>query len=1055
MRNTRKTCLFMITLSAILVLMFTLATAVYAEESLEPVEYQEASWDDTNKQVVYTTKSISTYTKITSEMDTAFQEGWYVVDSIVTIEDRIVVSDKVNLILCDGCTLTAKKGINVARNNALQIYSQIAGTGELVATNVDTSVDYKSAAIGNMSNGVSGDITIHGGVVTATAVTGAGIGGGNGASAGTIKIFGGTVTASTSSGAGIGGGQEGSGGDITIAGGTVTASSGYGAGIGSGEWKSGGTIKILGGTVTARSKNGAGIGGGQECSAEAIEIDDGTVTATSSNGAGIGAGSRGGGGNITINGGMVTAAGDQGAGIGGGEWSSGGAITINGGLVSASGWGGAGIGGGYEGSGGTTTINGGTVIAWTSRGKAFGGGYEGGDGALTVADGLIVYGGDDDYPRTAIAKSGDSYPRFRCMTVDCQHEFNYRFISSENSSSIFAECSKDICSLPDGMTTLTIAAPERTVYGDTDKSAEATLTGLRVFRSVTGVNVGDIMYSGRGETIYDSSDPPEAAGDYIAKVTINDNEPYTLSVYYTITLPDLVPPSSWSGLGTEEEPFVISTKDGWDALAELVRGGYTMEGLFFKLGENIEVTDMVGAFYRPFSGSFDGDGHTLTFNADDAPGMCAPFVYAEDAEFMNLHIAGTIKTSNQFAAGLIGRFDGTVKVTNCQCSIVIDSSVNGDGTHGGFIAVGEQNGAACFEGCAFDGKLLGPDTTKCGGFIGWANPTDKIYTVKNCLFAPEELTLRSGLFNFIRNVPGSAIIQNSYYTKSIGDNSQGVFVRTIKADEGITIGSKNPIEYKVSGITAYGTGLACGDAFYAGKDEVIAVTSASVRNMIIASAGTLSGGVVSYTLTMPDEDVHLSLKEVPVDSNVPVVKTSKIKTTGNIKKKQMKVEFPASKKVDKYLIQYRMAGQKSWKNIWITGKNTFVIKGLKRYSLSQFRIAGYAKKKDGTWVCGKWSKVSYRYMNSVPLKTAKAGKKSIKVTWKKDKKATGYQIQYSLKKSMAKAKTKTVKGKSKTKYTIKGLKKGKKYYIKVRPIKKKSGKTYLGILSKAKTARPR
>ena len=56
---------------------------------------------------------------------------------------------------------------------------------------------------------------------------------------------------------------------------------------------------------------------------------------------------------------------------------------------------------------------------------------------------------------------------------------------------------------------------------------------------------------------------------------------------------------------------------------------------------------------------------------------------------------------------------------------------------------------------------------------------------------------------------------------------------------------------------------------------------------------------------------------------------------------------------------------------------------------------------------------------------------------------------------MAKAKTKTVKGKSKTKYTIKRLKKGKKYYIKVRPIKKKSGKTYLGILSKAKTARPR
>ena len=66
---------------------------------------------------------------------------------------------------------------------------------------------------------------------------------------------------------------------------------------------------------------------------------------------------------------------------------------------------------------------------------------------------------------------------------------------------------------------------------------------------------------------------------------------------------------------------------------------------------------------------------------------------------------------------------------------------------------------------------------------------------------------------------------------------------------------------------------------------------------------------------------------------------------------------------------------------------------------------------------------------------------------------TGYQIQYSLKKSMSGAKPKTVRGKSKTKYTIKKLKKNKKYYIRIRPIKKKSGKTYQGILTSTKTAK--
>ena len=51
------------------------------------------------------------------------------------------------------------------------------------------------------------------------------------------------------------------------------------------------------------------------------------------------------------------------------------------------------------------------------------------------------------------------------------------------------------------------------------------------------------------------------------------------------------------------------------------------------------------------------------------------------------------------------------------------------------------------------------------------------------------------------------------------------------------------------------------------------------------------------------------------------------------------------------------------------------------------------------------------------------------------------------------AKTITVMGKSKTKYTIKNLKTGKKYYVKVRPIKTKSSKKYLGILTKTKAAR--
>ena len=192
--------------------------------------------------------------------------------------------------------------------------------------------------------------------------------------------------------------------------------------------------------------------------------------------------------------------------------------------------------------------------------------------------------------------------------------------------------------------------------------------------------------------------------------------------------------------------------------------------------------------------------------------------------------------------------------------------------------------------------------------------------------------------------------------------------------------------------------------------------------------------------------------EAEEDEDLPVVDINKTDTIANFKKKQMKIVFPANKKVDNYRIQYRLAGEK-WTSDWSAGKGTYIVKNLKRYSLCEFRIAGYVKLDDGTWIRSKWSKISYRYMSSAPLKTVRAGKKSIKVTWKKDGKSDGYKIQYALKKSMAGKKIITVNGRSKTKSTIKKLKKGKTYFIRIRPIKKRSGKVYLGVLSGIRKAK--
>ncbi|MEE0706318.1 MAG: fibronectin type III domain-containing protein, partial [Adlercreutzia sp.] len=91
-----------------------------------------------------------------------------------------------------------------------------------------------------------------------------------------------------------------------------------------------------------------------------------------------------------------------------------------------------------------------------------------------------------------------------------------------------------------------------------------------------------------------------------------------------------------------------------------------------------------------------------------------------------------------------------------------------------------------------------------------------------------------------------------------------------------------------------------------------------------------------------------------------------------------------------------------------------------------------------------------------------AGKKSFTVKWSKLskanlKQATGYQIRYSLKKTMKGAKVKTVKATSsagkKCALKVSKLKGGKKYYVQVRTYKKVGGKTYCSGWSKAKTVK--
>lgn len=313
-----------------------------------------------------------------TESSTVLSSGYYVVRNNVFIDERIILSGNVHLILCSGAVLVAPLGITVPEIGGLTVHATTMDTDKMGVLFVQPLPETMegNAGIGSECEGSCGSITIDGGRV--------------------IVLNNGEFD-----GAAIGSGDEGSCGDITINGGVVTAAGACcSAGIGAGYYGSCGDIIINGGEVNAAAgEDAAGIGAGYDGSCGNITINDGEVNATADliegnddDGAGIGSGSSSycKCGTITINGGIVSATGGEyGSGIGCGYHSRCGDIVINEGKVDAIGY--TGIG---KSSGSTcedVTINGGQVTAFSRKGYSA---IEAND-IISIDKDLLLFVGDN------------------------------------------------------------------------------------------------------------------------------------------------------------------------------------------------------------------------------------------------------------------------------------------------------------------------------------------------------------------------------------------------------------------------------------------------------------------------------------------------------------------------------------------------------------------------------------------------------------------------------------------------------------------------------------
>ena len=258
--------------------------------------------------------------------------------------------------------------------------------------------------------------------------------------------------------------------------------------------------------------------------------------------------------------------------------------------------------------------------------------------------------------------------------------------------------------------------------------------------------------------------------------------------------------------------WCIMSQQGWEEFCENVNTGKHdgFCGALVKLYEDLTITTMVGSSSdNCFKGTFDGQGHTVTvkYGSEQEPlteENAALFRYTgDDAAFKNLHVTGSIYTNAKYAAGLIAQGGGnSIVVSNCLSSVTINSGVDGDGTHAGFVAVSNVGTSMCFEGCRFDGSLLGTKTTCCGGFVGWrANGSVGFY---GCVFSPRKVTVgSSGSTTFCRNLRTTDPVVCSIANTMFGDD-QSSQDRTIAEGMNVIVSLGGDATYcNLTGITLY------------------------------------------------------------------------------------------------------------------------------------------------------------------------------------------------------------------------------------------------------------
>lgn len=222
----------------------------------------------------------------------------------------------------------------------------------------------------------------------------------------------------------------------------------------------------------------------------------------------------------------------------------------------------------------------------------------------------------------------------------------------------------------------------------------------------------------------------------------------------------------------KKDYYEIASKENWKEFCDIVNSG--QNAVDAKMTRNIDLgseINMVGDDNNKYSGTFNGQNHTLKLDWSNTNGVLAPFYNVENATIRNLRTEGNIKSSYSQMSGLILVVSGKTTITNCVSNVNITSSRKSGSCDMAGMALSITYGAVVtFTDCIVKGKFNKTFEEALFFVSGFSKQQDGTCTFNNCLYLGDNVP--GGGHTFAIYSYFGTTLNNCYYLNACG-NAQG------------------------------------------------------------------------------------------------------------------------------------------------------------------------------------------------------------------------------------------------------------------------------------------